>query len=67
MLLTDGTQPSAVYKKINTGVAIATIIFIRVIASVGEILSFASPKESIQRKEGRGFYLAFVVISYLRF
>jgi hypothetical protein len=34
------------------GVAIATDCFNRVLAPEGEILSFAPPKESIQRKSG---------------
>ena len=50
---------SAVYKKTNNKVAIATIIFNRVIAPEGEILCFAPPKESIQRKGGS-------IIAYLR-
>ena len=42
---------SAVYKKTNNEVAITTIKY-RVIAAEGEILSFAQPLESIQRKGG---------------
>ena len=44
---------SALYKNTNNEVAIATIIFNRVIAPEGEILSFAQPLESIQRKAAR--------------
>ena len=51
--LTDVTQsPFSNLKNTHNEVAIATIIFNRVIAPEGEILSFAPPKESIQRKGG---------------
>ena len=50
--MTYVTQPLSRLKKAHNEVAIATFFFNRVFAPEGEILSFAQPLESIQRKGG---------------